>query len=59
MVVPKTSQAALVSVQNCDRYMIRSAKPGFLTLSFDQQKFRFDNFLMEPKHKEMDVLLTF
>jgi hypothetical protein len=28
-------------------------------LSFDQQKFRFDNFLMEPKHKEMDVLLTF
>jgi len=27
-----------------DRYMIRSAKPGFWTLSFDQQKLRFDNF---------------
>jgi len=24
--------------------MIRSAKPGFWTLSFDQQKLRFDNF---------------
>jgi hypothetical protein len=43
MKVPTTSQAALVSMQNCDRYLIPSAKPGFWTLSFDQQKFRFDN----------------
>ena len=44
MKVPTTSRAALISVQNCGRYMIRSAKPGFWALSSDQQKFRFDNF---------------
>ena len=48
MKFPTTSQAAVVSVQNCDRQMNRSAKPGFWTLSFDEQKFRFDNFNPYP-----------